>query len=103
MMDNLSPQPNTLLMHLRGTCYINNKCRKGKKKGKSQHALVFFYFYTLFFLPKFWVTFAHMDSWASTDHRIGIFFSQRSSLSLFPTRSAQLFFHSSAARSVPER
>jgi hypothetical protein len=34
MMDNLFPWPNTLLMHLRGTCYINNKCRKGKKKRK---------------------------------------------------------------------
>jgi hypothetical protein len=39
MMDNLFPWPNTLLMYLRGTCYINNKCRKGKeKKGKSQLA-----------------------------------------------------------------
>jgi hypothetical protein len=57
MMDNLFPRPNTLLMHLRGTCYMNNKCRKGKKKGKSQLAPVFFYLYTLLFLPKFRVTF----------------------------------------------
>ena len=48
MMDNLFPRPNTLLMHLRGTCYINNKCRKGEKK--ENHNLLP---YSFTFIPSF--------------------------------------------------
>ena len=58
MMDNLFPRPNTLLMHLRGTCYINNKCRKGKKKKENNNLLPYSFTCTpSFFLPKFRVTF----------------------------------------------
>jgi hypothetical protein len=49
MMDNLFPRPNTLLMHLRGTCYINNKCRKGKKKKENHNLLP----YSFTFIPSF--------------------------------------------------
>jgi hypothetical protein len=103
MMDNLFPRPNTLLMHLRGICYINNKCKKGKKK-KGNHNLLP---YSFTFIPSFFFLNSGLRSrtWAvglPPTTVLGFFFSLSSSLSLFPTRSAQLFFHS-AARSVPAR
>jgi hypothetical protein len=105
MMDNLFPRSNTLSMHLRGICYINNKCKKGKKQKENHNLLP----YSFTFIPSFFFLNSGLRSrtWAvglpPTTVLGFFFFSQSSSLSLFPTRSAQLFFHSSAARSVPAR